>query len=292
MQLIRAMPVASFVILALLWVRSANAVGHCQLYPVLPVVYAGVLGGIADTDPKLLEMAKVYRLPLSARLRYIWLPGVFPSFCESCIAAMGMCWKSGVSAEVIGLPDHSVGDALYRAKITLSTPDVLRGRWLSCCCRRRCPRQRLGPARGQNPPFAGGARVSIEITDLCKSFGSTPVLQAFTWTVDRPMVLMGRSGCGSKTTLLRILLGLESADSGTVTGVETPAAVFQEDRLCPQLTAAVNLTLTGHGLSPQDARAGAAYPWLYRCRAGFARCAALRRAEAPRPAARAALPRC
>ena len=94
--------------------------------------------------------------------------------------------------------------------------------------------------------------MSIVITDLCKSFGSTPVLQRFTWTVDRPMMLMGRSGCG-KTTLLRILLGLESADSGTVTGVETPAAVFQEDRLCPQLTAAANLTLTGHGLTPQDA---------------------------------------
>lgn len=94
--------------------------------------------------------------------------------------------------------------------------------------------------------------MSIVITDLCKSFGSTPVLQRFTWTVDRPRVLMGRSGCG-KTTLLRILLGLETADSGTVTGVETPAAVFQEDRLCPQLTAAANLTLTGHGLTPQNA---------------------------------------
>ena len=94
--------------------------------------------------------------------------------------------------------------------------------------------------------------MSIVITDLCKSFGSTPVFQRFTWTVDSPMVLMGRSGCG-KTTLLRILMGLESADSGTVTGVETPAAVFQEDRLCPQLTAAANLTLTGHGLTPRDA---------------------------------------
>ena len=124
MQLIRAMPVASFVILALLWVRSGNLSVVVSFTHVLPVVYAGVLGGIADTDPQLLEMARVYRLPLITRLRYIWLPGIFPSFCESCIAAMGMCWKSGVSAEVIGLPDHSVGDALYRAKITLSTPDV------------------------------------------------------------------------------------------------------------------------------------------------------------------------
>lgn len=124
MQLIRAMPVASFVILALLWVRSANLSIVVSFTHVLPVIYAGVLAGIADTDRQLLEMARVYRLPLGKRLRFIWLPGVFPAFCESCIAAMGMCWKSGVSAEVIGLPDWSIGDALYRAKITLSTPDV------------------------------------------------------------------------------------------------------------------------------------------------------------------------
>ena len=124
MQLIRAMPVASFVILALLWVSGSNLSVVVSFTHVLPVVYAGVLAGIADTDPQLREMARVYRLPLTVRLRYIWLPGIFPSFSESCIAAMGMCWKSGVSAEVIGLPDHSVGDALYRAKITLSTPDV------------------------------------------------------------------------------------------------------------------------------------------------------------------------
>mgnify|MGYP002545316890 FL=1 len=94
--------------------------------------------------------------------------------------------------------------------------------------------------------------MSIEIRSLCKRFGDTPVLQDFTWTVDGPAVLMGRSGCG-KTTLLRILMGLEAPDSGTVTGVERPAAVFQEDRLCPQLTAAANLVLTGHGLTQQEA---------------------------------------
>ena len=67
--------------------------------------------------------------------------------------------------------------------------------------------------------------MSIVIQDVCKSFGNTPVLQHFSWTVDGPAVLMGRSGC-RKTTLLRILLGLEAADSGAVSGVKTPAAVF------------------------------------------------------------------
>lgn len=94
--------------------------------------------------------------------------------------------------------------------------------------------------------------MSIVVKNLCKSFGGKPVLQNFSWTVDGPVVLMGRSGCG-KTTFLRILLGLETPDSGTVSGVETPAAVFQEDRLCPQLTAADNLVLTGHGLTHQTA---------------------------------------
>ena len=95
--------------------------------------------------------------------------------------------------------------------------------------------------------------MSIVIENLCKSFGTHAVLQNFNWTVDHPVVLMGASGCG-KTTLLRILSGLETADSGTVTGVVTPAVVFQEDRLCPQLTAVDNLVLTGHGLTAAQAR--------------------------------------
>ena len=91
---------------------------------VLPVLYGAVRTGIGSVDVQLLEMAKVFRLPLGRRLRAIWLPAVLPAFRQGCSVALGICWKSGVAAEVIGLPDGSIGDALYRAKITLSTGEL------------------------------------------------------------------------------------------------------------------------------------------------------------------------
>lgn len=94
--------------------------------------------------------------------------------------------------------------------------------------------------------------MNIVIDKLCKRFGEKTVLRDFCLQTSAPLVLMGPSGCG-KTTLLRILMGLETADSGRVTGIGKPAAVFQEDRLCPQLTAAANICLTGHGLSRETA---------------------------------------
>lgn len=86
--------------------------------------------------------------------------------------------------------------------------------------------------------------MSIVVEHLEKRFGSRTVLRDFSLQVNGPLVIMGPSGCG-KTTLLRILMGLESPDVGAVTGVERVGAVFQENRLCPQLTAAGNIVLTG-----------------------------------------------
>ena len=93
----------------------------------------------------------------------------------------------------------------------------------------------------------------IKVKHLNKAFGSIPVLRDLNLTVNGPLVLMGPSGCG-KTTLLRILMGLETPDSGTVQGVGNIGAVFQESRLCPQLTAAGNICLVG-GVNPAQAQA-------------------------------------
>ena len=124
MQLVKTTPVASFIILALVWVRGSALSVLISFLMVLPVLYGAVRTGIAGADVQLLEMAAVFRLPAGRRLRAIWLPAVLPAFRQGCSVALGICWKSGVAAEVIGLPNGSIGDALYRAKITLSTGEL------------------------------------------------------------------------------------------------------------------------------------------------------------------------
>ena len=124
MQLVKATPVASFIILALVWVSGKSLSILISFLMVLPVLYGVVRTGIESADAQLLEMARVFRLPLARRVKAIWLPAVLPAFRQGCSVALGICWKSGVAAEVIGLPDGSIGDALYRAKITLSTGEL------------------------------------------------------------------------------------------------------------------------------------------------------------------------
>ena len=82
----------------------------------------------------------------------------------------------------------------------------------------------------------------LEIRELSKRFGEKTLFEDLSLTVDCPMILWASSGWG-KTTLLRILMGLETPSGGTVSGVGRVGAVFQEDRLCPQLTAVQNVEL-------------------------------------------------
>ena len=124
LQLVKATPVASFIILALVWVSGRSLSILISFLMVLPVLYSAVRTGIESADVQLLEMAQVFRLSLARRVKAIWLPAILPAFRQGCSVALGICWKSGVAAEVIGLPDGSIGDALYRAKITLSTGEL------------------------------------------------------------------------------------------------------------------------------------------------------------------------
>ena len=121
---LRAVPVVSFVLLVLIWASSGALSVVIGFIMVMPVVYANIAEGIAARDPLLDELAQVFRLDARRRWWAITLPRLMPYLTASVRVGLGLCWKAGVSAEVIGLTSGSIGERLYQAKLLLSTADL------------------------------------------------------------------------------------------------------------------------------------------------------------------------
>ena len=121
---IKSVPVASFVILILIWVSSEHLSVAISFLMAFPIVYTTMLEGIEQTDRNLLEMADVFDIGPFNRLRFIYASQVLPYFQAACSLSLGMCWKAGIAAEVIGLPAMSIGEHLYEAKVYLATSDL------------------------------------------------------------------------------------------------------------------------------------------------------------------------
>jgi NitT/TauT family transport system permease protein len=121
---IRSTPVASFIILALIWFNASNLSVIVAFLIVLPVVYGNLLEGLDSTDPRMLELAQVFHASPWQRLGYLYLPSLKPHLTSALGTALGMSWKAGIAAEVIGIPTGSIGERLYQAKIYLSSADL------------------------------------------------------------------------------------------------------------------------------------------------------------------------
>ncbi|MGN1110415.1 MAG: ABC transporter permease [Oscillospiraceae bacterium] len=123
-SVMKSIPVASFTILAIIWVGSKNLSVFVSFIISVPIVCSNMLEGIDNLDPKLKEMAKVFQIPAHKRFAGVYLSQLLPYFRSASRLAMGLCWKSGVAAEVIGLPNNSIGEMLYESKIYLETADL------------------------------------------------------------------------------------------------------------------------------------------------------------------------
>ena len=122
---VRATPVTSFIVLALVWLSSSRVPVLTGFLMTLPVVFSALTQSVRAIDERLLEMAKLYRFGRLGTLRHVIIPSVLPAFLESCLASIGLCWKAVVAAEVIGVPKMAVGSRLYEAKIYLETDSLL-----------------------------------------------------------------------------------------------------------------------------------------------------------------------
>ncbi len=123
-KVIRATPVASFILLVLLWVPTGRVSGLISGLMVLPVVWGNVSQGIRCTDPRLLELARAYRFPRERTVRLIYIPSVLPYFSAGVETAMGLAWKAGVAAEVLCYPKWGIGTEIYYSRLNFETAQL------------------------------------------------------------------------------------------------------------------------------------------------------------------------
>ena len=121
---VRTVPVASFIILALMFLSSRELSVFISFLMVLPIIYANLLQGLKAIPREMNEMAKTYQLSPVRRLLLVDLPHVKPHLLSGAATALGMAWKSGIAAEVIGIPMGSIGENLYQSKIYLDAASL------------------------------------------------------------------------------------------------------------------------------------------------------------------------
>ncbi len=123
-RVVRAAPVASFILLVLLWTGRAAVPGVIAALMVIPVVWDSLSQGIRAVDKGLLELARVCRFSPGKTAVLIYLPSLRPQLLAALTTAAGLAWKSGVAAEVLCLPEPALGQRIYYAKYNLEIPEL------------------------------------------------------------------------------------------------------------------------------------------------------------------------
>ncbi|MBR6302879.1 MAG: ABC transporter permease subunit [Lachnospiraceae bacterium] len=125
MACIKSVPVASFVVICLVWLSPARLSVFISFLIVLPIMYQNTLTAIEGLDKSLTDLAKLEKLSYPRALKEIFLPSIAPQIKSSTSLCAGIAWKAGIAAEVIGTPHFSIGRKLYLAKTYLATDDLL-----------------------------------------------------------------------------------------------------------------------------------------------------------------------
>ncbi len=271
MVTVKAVPVVSFIVLAYVWFPASWLSAFIAFLIVLPTVYTNVLAAIKSIDTDMKEMAELFSVSFPRRLLTVYLPQMRPFVLSACSLAAGLAWKSGVAAEIITMPKSSIGNLIHYANLWLQSVDlyaytviivllsVVFEKLFSLLMRKSFDGlERLTPHLfGKPSEKQPTVPKCITLKNVNKAFENNAVLSdlSVTFEAGRITCLMAPSGKG-KTTLLRVIAGLETAESGTVAGNEGKIAmVFQEDRLSMRLRATENAMLGRRGATPKEARA-------------------------------------
>ena len=252
----KAVPVMAIIIYVIL-IAEADWVAIIVCFLMcFPIVYTNILAGLDSMGNELKEMACVYKLNDVQKVIYIYGPSVKPQINSALRLICGLSWKAVVAAEVLSIPKYSIGDEMINSKYVLSIGierlmNIFLEKSDAGDYRGSRLKRELGKAARRNSreakiPDVEAASPAIEMRDLNKSYGSKQVIDHvdMTFKGGETTVLVGPSGIG-KTTLARVISGLEAPDSGSLVigGHMELSYLFQEDRLLPWLNVYDNMSI-------------------------------------------------
>ncbi|MGI6751965.1 MAG: ABC transporter permease [Anaerovoracaceae bacterium] len=116
---LRSTPIVSIIIIAIIWFTSSNVPIFAGFLMCFPVIFTSTVGGIRNTDRKLLEMCQVYRVPRHRVVKSVYLPSSLPHINAGMVSSLGIAWKATAAAEVLSMPRYSIGSHLFYAKTHL-----------------------------------------------------------------------------------------------------------------------------------------------------------------------------
>ncbi len=122
--IVRATPVASFIMLMWIWLERAYIPAFVSFLMVAPIIWGNVSTGIKSVTKEHKELAKVYKFSKIKKFKYIYLPTVLPYFATAVCTCSGLVWKAGIAAEVLCQPKGTIGAKLFEAKGYLEYIDV------------------------------------------------------------------------------------------------------------------------------------------------------------------------
>ncbi len=257
-QLMKTVPIAVFIVCFLIWWgKNILTVAVCVLV-VTPNVYISILEGIKNVRTEESEVAYIFDFTGKMRYEYIIKPAINTGMKGAVKLCVGMCFKAGVAAEIIGIPKYSIGEGLYMSKIYLDTAGVFAWALITVIVSALMEKLALyftqlyfdkTPTAFEIPKaFPESRQGKLVLNSVTKAYGDREVLSHITkeYDNDRIYYIEGESGSG-KTTLLRIVAGLCKPDAGEVMYNGIPLVkgnisfCFQENRLFDSLSAFQNV---------------------------------------------------
>lgn len=223
LSFVKATPVACVVVLLLIWLGSAHVSIAAVFLMALPGVYFSLVEGLAQVDKPLEQMFRLHGVR-GWRLfcAHTWRE-VLPFVLSCAQAVIGMSWKAGVAAELIGMAVGTVGERIYQAKLLIETADLLAWTVLVVAASWACERvlvwllRASGPVAWRAAVRAHGRSLhgrvgAADVAELALAVGDrapwAPALDGLVLNVPAGgrACVMGASGAG-KTTLLALAAG-------------------------------------------------------------------------------------